>query len=297
MLTLHRASARRATTSLQARLAQLENVIRAHNIEIPASVDEVSQQDATTVPYNPPATGKLPSGDVPETRDGPAIAISTQIVQEVVDKEATVEGTVYDSEPSSISGSFTSGLDAADIYREANHSDLCETDHMDFGDPAPAPEQEEQSFTMPQNMNSASPPSVSGLDPPDAEIRADDPNDDDEITNLLSARMGTLRIAEDGQLRYYGPTSNLHVHHSGFQSLSRSTIRHVVTEGNGVLRQLGLDRKVSSALELHLARLYFSWEDPAIHVVDEETFFMEKQKWTSGDTSSPYYSETLNNAM
>jgi hypothetical protein len=48
---------------------------------------------------------------------------------------------------------------------------------------------------------------------------------------------------------------------------------------------------------MHLAHLYFSWEDPAIHVVDEEIFFLEKQKWIAGNENTPYYSETLNNAM
>jgi hypothetical protein len=109
--------------------------------------------------------------------------------------------------------------------------------------------------------------------------------------------MGSLQIAEDGQLRYYGPTSNLHLYHNGLQSLSRSTIRHVATEGNEVLRRAGLDQKIPLAVEMHLAHLYFSWEDPAIHVVDEEIFFLEKQKWIAGNKNTPYYSETLNNAM
>lgn len=121
--------------------------------------------------------------------------------------------------------------------------------------------------------------------------------DPDNITSSLSARMGSLQIAEDGQLRYYGPTSNLHLYHAGLHSLSRSTIRHVATEGSQVLARAGLDQPVASDVERHLADLYFSWEDPAIHVVDEEIFFLEKQKWKAGQTNTPYYSETLNNAM
>lgn len=117
-----------------------------------------------------------------------------------------------------------------------------------------------------------------------------------DLEDILSARMGLLRLSEDGQLRYYGPTSNLNIQNNGTHALSRSTIRDVSAEGNNVLRKLGLDHPVSLTLETHLAKLYFSWEDPAIHVVDEEAFFREKEKYLSG-TNSPYYSETLNNAM
>lgn len=63
------------------------------------------------------------------------------------------------------------------------------------------------------------------------------------------------------------------------------------------MARAGLDHPIAPDVERHLAELYFAWEDPAIHVVDEEVFFLEKQKWKSGHTNTPYYSETLNNAM
>lgn len=132
---------------------------------------------------------------------------------------------------------------------------------------------------------------------PNFESEIDDSEAESDITKFLAARVGSLRIAEGGQLRYYGPTSNLHAHQSDFRSLSQSTIRHVATEGREVLKRLGLDYDVPPSLEEQLARLYFAWEDPAIHVIDEDTFFMEKRQWTAGQRDSPYYSETLNNAM
>ena len=118
-----------------------------------------------------------------------------------------------------------------------------------------------------------------------------------DVTSQLAGRMGSLRIAEDGQLRYYGSTSNLHLHHNGFPSLSRPSIRHVSTEGDDVLKRMGLDRSVPLVLQIHLAKLYFAWEDPAIHTVDERTYFQEKRKWDSDREMTPYYSETLNNAV
>lgn len=138
---------------------------------------------------------------------------------------------------------------------------------------------------------------LAGPPEPDLNSLPGTPETDSYITDILAARVGALRIAEDGELRYYGPTSNLHVQPNGSQCLSQATIRHVEAEGSGVLRRLGLDREVPLATEMHLARLYFSWEDPAIHVLDEDTFFTEKQKTLFQGSKSPYYSETLNNAM
>lgn len=132
---------------------------------------------------------------------------------------------------------------------------------------------------------------------PGTDARRNDKGGEDSIENLLAARMGSLRIAEDGQLRYYGPTSNLHVQANGCHSLGQSMIRDVSSEGADVLRRLGLDHVVPLEVEAHLAKLYFTWEDPAIHVVDEDVFFQEKHQWATSDYRSPYYSETLNNAM
>jgi hypothetical protein len=151
-------------------------------------------------------------------------------------------------------------------------------------------------FTLPLNADSPPSPRLTSYIP-DTDGFTGGTTIPDNITNSLAARMGSLQIAEDGQLRYYGPTSNLHLYHNGLQSLSRSTIRHVSTEGSEVLKRAGLDQKIPLSVEMHLAHLYFSWEDPAIHVVDEEIFFLEKQKGIAGNKNTPYYSETLNNAM
>lgn len=63
------------------------------------------------------------------------------------------------------------------------------------------------------------------------------------------------------------------------------------------LARAGLDHPVAPDVERHLAELYFAGEDPAIHVVDEQIIFLEKQKWKSGHMNTPYYPENLNSAM
>ncbi|RDW76947.1 hypothetical protein BP6252_05000 [Coleophoma cylindrospora] len=122
-------------------------------------------------------------------------------------------------------------------------------------------------------------------------------NDDEEIMDQLADRIGAFQIAEDGQLRYFGATSNLHILHTGLSSLSRVFSRSVRTEGEEVLSRAGLERKISEDLERHLEDLYFRWEDPSIHVVDEEMYFLAKQEYCSGRDGNPFYSETLKNAI
>lgn len=123
------------------------------------------------------------------------------------------------------------------------------------------------------------------------------PTQSDEMIDQLSARMGSFQLAEDGQLRYFGATSNLHILHNGAFSLSRTATRSIRTEGNATLHRAGIGQSVDSEFEKHLEQLYFKWEDPAIHVVDEEMYYMEKEKYHSGEDGSPFYSETLKNAM
>jgi len=123
------------------------------------------------------------------------------------------------------------------------------------------------------------------------------PTQSDEMIDQLSARMGSFQLAEDGQLRYFGATSNLHILHNGAFSLSRTPTRSIRTEGSSTLHRAGIGQEVDQEFEKHLEELYFTWEDPAIHVVDEEMYYLEQAKWNSGEDGSPFYSETLKNAM
>ncbi len=77
--------------------------------------------------------------------------------------------------------------------------------------------------------------------------------------------------------------------------MSRSFIRRDY-DASRVLDKAGLGNYVDPQLEDHLVKLYLTWEDPAIHVVTEEVYFRERAKCKVG-SSSPFYSETLNNAM
>ncbi|KFY74649.1 hypothetical protein V499_05312 [Pseudogymnoascus sp. VKM F-103] len=125
----------------------------------------------------------------------------------------------------------------------------------------------------------------------------DEQSDDDEVVDQLSARIGTFQITEDGQLRYYGATSNLHILQNGLSSLPRAVHRSIRLEGEEALTRAELNQGIDSDLEKHLEDLYFRWEDPAIHVVDEEMYFLAKSAYYSGEDGNPFYSETLKNTI
>lgn len=272
----------KATHALRARLSQLENALQAHNIELPpespgdhALCDQVSarRRSAQSIPSS------RSSDTSPHARVDPTLP-SNNTIQCAEPRESVPSPTTLN--PFSANHHVkVQNLEAIEHPGEAQ---------ANLG-----------SFEAYRNLDDATPLNIDSSPSPRltnySSISQAEPTDPDNITSSLAARMGSLQIAEDGQLRYYGPTSNLHLYHAGLHSLARSTIRHVATEGAQALARAGLDHPVAPDVERHLAELYFAWEDPAIHVVDEEVFFLEKRKWKSGQTNTPYYSETLNSAM
>ena len=126
---------------------------------------------------------------------------------------------------------------------------------------------------------------------------ASPPREDEPLIDQLTGRMGSMQIAEDGQKRFYGATSNLHILHNGPLSLTRSKFSSLQNEGSNLLKSRGLDQYVDREFEDHLLKLYFCWEDPSIHVMDEELFFREREKCKSPHETSYLYSEVVVNAM
>ncbi|KAH6869050.1 fungal-specific transcription factor domain-containing protein [Thelonectria olida] len=294
---MRRISAKMVITDLEARILQLEQVLREHNIEQPwpTSTSPARSVLANESRLSPPVLRT--QGDVQESRE----ALGTTGGAKPGSVETGMHGiaSVQDIPPPAVNS--TPAQVTADTDRHAEESEAIGTNELRLPSPVHDPNTtnpDDQPFVL------LGTPDFSAEQPeglPDPSLghgaRAEDLEEDGDITSILSARMGSLRIAEDGQLRYYGPTSNLHIHRDGFQSLSRSTIRHVATDGHEALKRLGLDQELPISLEMYLAKLYFAWEDPAIHVVDEETFFSEKGRWALEEQTSPYYSETLNNAI
>jgi hypothetical protein len=131
----------------------------------------------------------------------------------------------------------------------------------------------------------------------DSESGEDDEAENDVIEQL-SHRIGTLKIAGDGHLRFYGATSNLNlVDVSATQQRQRPDARTVRHDGQDILNHLRVGQPVDQALEDHLVELYFTWQNPSTYVVDKEMFMTARSRWRNDLDDTPFYSEVLTNAM
>lgn len=115
------------------------------------------------------------------------------------------------------------------------------------------------------------------------------------LVDQLSDRIGTLQVGARGHIRYYGPTSNFNLAQLPFPDVY-AVFRTIRNDGKDVLERLGLNKPIPAALEEHLTKLYFTWQDPTLHVVNRHMFYLARSRWEDGE-ESPYYSESLQNAL
>ncbi|KAL4807863.1 fungal-specific transcription factor domain-containing protein [Aspergillus unguis] len=114
------------------------------------------------------------------------------------------------------------------------------------------------------------------------------------LVDELSDRVGTLHIGPGGQTQFYGPTSTFNL--ADMLATTNPTTHLAQNDALECLSRFGGYKSVPAALEEHLTNLYFSWQDPAFHVVDRRMYEEAKAKWYAmADT--PYYSESLRHAI
>ncbi|KAL2847792.1 fungal-specific transcription factor domain-containing protein [Aspergillus pseudoustus] len=125
---------------------------------------------------------------------------------------------------------------------------------------------------------------------------ASDEEEEDEVTNQLSCRLGKLQVTQGGQLRYFGSTSNftlldvlVDVAPSSPVSIQRNT-QEILDNA-----ELGLD--VEEPFEKHLLQLYFTWHDPSLHAVGEDVFWRSRGQKRYEGVDTPYFSRALSDAM
>lgn len=118
----------------------------------------------------------------------------------------------------------------------------------------------------------------------------------DGVTKQLTSRLGRLQITQGGHSRYYGATYNLHILHSGFNSLVQPNIRNVFVHGDAAIIQAGLEWPTDSSYEDHLINLFFSWHNALMHVVDRDIFLEERRRYRER-ISTDLYSPALENAV
>jgi uncharacterized membrane protein len=118
------------------------------------------------------------------------------------------------------------------------------------------------------------------------------------LVDQLAGNLGSLQIAEDGQLRFYGATSNLHLLVKGARKSINTHAFAVPEDIQATLEAAGVGQYVDAEFEEHLIKLYFCWEDPSIHFVQEDVFYRERRRCKAeGIGSCKFYSEVLVNAI
>lgn len=119
-----------------------------------------------------------------------------------------------------------------------------------------------------------------------------------ELVDQLSARLGSLRLAPDGKLRYFGTVSNLHLMDNQ-NKLSENFMLHTPSRVNvqSLLEVADLNQVVDTQLEGHLLRLFFTWHNPSSYIVDEEVFYMARQSYFETGVQNSYYNDVLKDAM
>ncbi|KAL4974985.1 fungal-specific transcription factor domain-containing protein [Aspergillus desertorum] len=119
-----------------------------------------------------------------------------------------------------------------------------------------------------------------------------------DVIEQISHRIGTLKLAGDGHLRFFGATSNLNlVDVSATQQSQRPDARTVRHDGQDILNHLRVGQSVDQALEDHLLELYFTWQNCSTYVVDREMYYTARHRWREELDDTPFYSEVLTNAM
>lgn len=116
------------------------------------------------------------------------------------------------------------------------------------------------------------------------------------LVDQLSDRVGTLQLCPDGQTRFYGPTSNFNL--VEMPAPDNLTVHRTVrNDGQEYLEAHNLEKEIPEDLEKHLTDLYFAWQDPFLRAVDQKMYERSKVLWTECNEETPYYSESLRNAM
>ncbi|KAJ5172857.1 hypothetical protein N7492_005450 [Penicillium capsulatum] len=141
------------------------------------------------------------------------------------------------------------------------------------------------------------------LEPPGHDLDRPQPADldlseesDDEVTTQLSCRLGKIQFTQDGQLRYFGSTSNLHLL-DVLVSVTLPAPKIAQKETQEILDNARLNADIDEAFEKHLIELYFTWQDPSLHLVDYDQFWRSRAQHNYDGLVSPYYSRSLADAM
>lgn len=117
----------------------------------------------------------------------------------------------------------------------------------------------------------------------------------DEYMDRLSDRVGQLSMTPSG-LRYFGPTSNLHLLSSIVWT--KRPAENLEIKGRAAVEALGLSYDVDPVKRDHLLNLYWTWHHPFFNVTEKSIFLRDMHAYYNGMGSQvQYFSPLLLNAM
>jgi hypothetical protein len=131
---------------------------------------------------------------------------------------------------------------------------------------------------------------------PESNETSEDDGDTD-IAPGLAARLGSLHVATDGRLRFYGTASNYHFL-LGTRDLlppNDHTFQDTKRDALLALENAKLDREVPVALEDRLIELFFIWHNPCHVTVDKAAFEVARTQDRNGQGT--FCSQSLVAAM
>lgn len=121
--------------------------------------------------------------------------------------------------------------------------------------------------------------------------------DGDSVVSRLADTRGTLHNFDNGDLRYFGATSNISLLDSEppFNDLDEVDTHY--SRGKTMIEEAGLDQPIDPQLIEHFINLYFAWQDSSFHVVDKDTFTKQRRKYGQNLNSSRHHAQALTNIM
>lgn len=131
----------------------------------------------------------------------------------------------------------------------------------------------------------------------DDEISTDE-EDHDEVTTQIADRLGTMLASKNGEWRFYGATSNLHLMkgRSAWDAGGKQSSQGE-TQTSARLELFRVAHSVDARLVRHLIMLYFAWHNVSLHVVDQEVFLPALEAYLNYQERSKFVSEFLISSM
>jgi hypothetical protein len=150
------------------------------------------------------------------------------------------------------------------------------------------------------NTSNFSQPSEVVLEQNSHSVNTLDTHEDDsdsEFASQIAARFGSLHIASDGALRFFGTTANAHLFASGQSDRQYVKLRTMTQDGARLLNDASLDAHVDTALEQDLVEYFFAWHNSCHYVVDRSVLDNARRQYAAGENCRGLFSPVLVNAM